>query len=233
MINQAALLDAYEAFGVALLRPYEIGDVLYQLTDQVVQVLDIDGAGVALTANGDGLQLLSASDHHIAAIDDTQIGTQAGPLYLAYRDNEQVRIDDITTVDEWPEMARAARARGMRAIGALPMPVDERRIGALSLYRGEPHAWADDEIQAGQGLANMASAYVLNHKALSESRTLTGQLRTALDSRIIVEQAKGLLAGRHGISPNEAFGRLRKRARSSGERLHDVCRQVVEGKLDV
>lgn len=233
MINQSALLDAYEEFGKALLRPYEIGDVLYRLTDQVVAVLDIDGAGVCLARDDGGLELLSTSDHHIAAIDDAQLTAGEGPVHRAYADNEQVIIDDLGEVDEWPEFRRAAGARNLAATAALPMPVDERRIGALTLYRGEPHAWADDEIQAGQSLANMASAYVLNHQLLSESTTLANQLHGALESRVIVEQAKGLLCGRHDITPNEAFGRLRTFARNNGEGLHEVCARVVDGSLDV
>lgn len=232
MINQSALLDAYEEFGKALLRPYEIGDVLYRLTDQVVAVLDIDGAGVCL-ADEDGLKVLSATDHHIAAIDDTQVAAGAGPVHHAYTENEQVRITEVAELDEWPAFRRASEARGMASTAALPMPVSERRIGALSLYRGEVHQWTDDEIQAGQSLANMASAYVLNHQLLSESTTLADQLRSALDSRVVVEQAKGLLAGRHDISPNEAFGRLRSWARANGRRLHTVCTEVVEGSLDL
>lgn len=233
MINQSALLDAYEDFGQALLRPYEIGDVLYRLTDQVVEVLDIDGSGVCLAADNGPLEFVSASDHHVAAIEDAQIAAGSGPVHHAYAANEQVRMADIDLDHRWPQFARAARDRGIRAVASLPMPVDERRIGALDLYRAEAHEWTDEEVQAGQGLANMASAYVLNHKALSESRTLAGQLRSALDSRIVVEQAKGLLAGRHDISPNEAFGRLRNHARTNGQRLHLVCRQVVEGTLDL
>ncbi len=233
MINQRALLEAYESFGRALLRPYEIGDVLYRLTDQVVEVLDIDGSGVCLAPNGGGLQLLSATDHHVAAIEDTQLTAGTGPILSAYETGEQVRVDDLVDANDWPEFTRFAVDRGMRAVASLPMPVDERRIGALDLFRAEAHVWTDEEMQAAQGLANMASAYVLNHQALSESRTLAGQLQTALDSRIIVEQAKGLLAGRHGLTPNDAFGRLRQYARARGDRLHDVCRHVVEGTLDL
>lgn len=233
MINQTALLDTYEEFGKALLRSYEIGEMLYRLTDQVVAVLDIDGAGVCLADDDPGLTIVSTSDHHIAAIDDTQVTTGSGPIHRAYEDNQQVRIPDLGALDEWPEFRRAARARGMAAVAVLPMPVAERRIGALSLYRGEVHDWDDDEIQAGQSLANIASAYVLNHQSLSESTTLAKQLRSALDSRVVVEQAKGVLSGRHDITPNEAFGRLRSWARSNGRRLHDVCREVLDGTLDL
>lgn len=233
MINQSALLDAYEAFGQALLRPFEIGAVLYRLTDQVTEVLDIDGSAVCLANRSDRLEMLSATDHHVAAIEEAQMAAGSGPVHLAYQENDQVCIANVEADGRWPDFVEHCRDRGMRAVAALPMPVDERRIGALSLYRAEAHEWSDDEIQAGQGLANMASAYVLNHQALSESRTLAGQLSSALDSRIIVEQAKGLLAGRHDLTPNEAFGRLRRHARTNGHRLHDVCRRVVEGSLDV
>lgn len=233
MVDRLALLGAYEDFAEALLGPYEIGDVLYRLTDRVVEVLSIEGAGVCLARDGGDLKLITSSDRRAAAIEDQQVAMSDGPCHEAFRSNRQVRISDLREDCPWPGYCEVALRQGMHAVASLPMPVGERRLGALDLYRVEPTPWNDDEIRVAQVLANMASGYILNNLELSQSRTLTEQLQSALDSRVIVEQAKGVLSGRTGITTNEAFSRLRDHARTTNAKLRDVCRRVVEGELDL
>lgn len=233
MLDHAALLRAYEGYAQALLRTYDIGEMLYRLTDQVLDVLDIDGAGVVLADDDDQLAAVTATDRRVAVLDEHQLEHRDGPALVAYHDNVQVRIDDLDVDDRWPELTAAAHDQGMRAVAALPMPVHARRIGALDLWSAEPHEWTDEELRVGQVLANMASGYVLNNLELSESRDLAEQLQHALDSRVVVEQAKGLVAGRRGITPTAAFDLLRDRARSTSTRLHEVCQRVVDGDLEV
>lgn len=233
MLDHAALLRAYEGYARALLQTYDIGEMLYRLTDQVVEVLGLDGAGVVLAEDDDTLTLVTATDKRVTFLEERQLDAGAGPSVTAFRDNTQVRIADLREHDAWPHLSEAAEEVGVRAVAGLPMPVHARRIGALDLWSVEPREWTDDELRVGQVLANMASGYVLNNLELSESRDLAEQLQHALNSRVIVEQAKGLLAGRRGISPTEAFDLLRRQARSTGTRLHDVCQRVVDGELDL
>lgn len=233
MLDHAALLRAYEGYAQALLRTYDIGEMLYRLTDQVVEVLDIDGAGVVLADDDDRLAAVTATDRRAAVLDEHQLEHEDGPALVAFRDNVQVRIGDLDVDERWPGLSAAARDLGIRAVAALPMPVHARRIGALDLWSVDPHEWTDEELRVGQVLANMASGYVLNNLELSESRDLAEQLQHALDSRVVVEQAKGLVAGRRGITPTEAFDLLRQRARSTSTRLHEVCQGVVDGDLEL
>ncbi len=231
MVDRTALLAAFDEYATALLRPsYDIGNVLYRLTDQVVAVLGIDGAGVSISRH-EVLSFLTATDVDVAVIEEFQATTGHGPCQEAFRTGRQVRIDDLTQDDPREGFREAALARGFGAVAALPMPVHDNRIGALELYCREPHAWTDAELSVAQLLANMASGYVLNNIELSETRTLAEQLQRALDSRIIVEQAKGVLGGRHGMSPNEAFSLLRDHARDTSSPLHEVCTSVVAGEL--
>lgn len=113
------------------------------------------------------------------------------------------------------------------------MPVDDDRIGALDLYRTAPGDWSQDELDVAQLLANVASGYILNWRSIDEQTTLAGQLQRPLDSRIVVEQAKGILAGRHDIDVGAAFELLRKYSRNQQTRLHEVCRRVISGDLKI
>lgn len=233
MVDEQALREAFSHYAEALLAQYEVGDVLYALTDQVVSVLGIDGAGVSLGLTRDGLRFVTATDQRTASIEQVQAASGEGPCYEAFRSGASVAVDDLRHEQRWPEYRDAAAELQIRAVAGIPMPVSHNRIGALNLYASEPREWTADELGVAQLLANVASGYILHGRQLDESRTLAGQLQRALDSRIVIEQAKGILAGRHGIDISAAFERLRNHSRDNHARIHEVCRQVIAGELDV
>lgn len=232
MVDHDALLQCYEDLGEALLEPYDIGEMLYRITDQVVHVLGIDGAGISLARDGQALTFVTASDRRVAGVEDHQVSKGEGPCQDAFATGRQVHVADLRRDPPWPGYAATAMAHGLHAVAGLPMPVSSRRIGAMDLYRAEPGPWAPEDLRVAQVLANMTSGYILHNMELSQSRTLATQLQEALDSRIIIEQAKGIVAARHEITPNAAFERLRRLARNSNRRLHQVCRDIVAGDLD-
>lgn len=225
-------MEAFHDYARVLLGPYEIGTVLYQLTDQVVALLDVDGAGVSLTHDDEHLIFVTATDANITALEEDQVAQGQGPCHEAFRSGTVVAVDDLADETRWDEYREATLAHGVRAVVGIPMPVGDQRIGALNLYRRAPGAWAHEDLEAAQLLADMASGYILNATQLSESRILAAQLQHALDSRVVVEQAKGVLAERHGVSVHEAFERLRSHARRTSTRIHTVCEQVIDGTLD-
>ena len=232
-MDSDALRRAFGDYARVLLGPYDVGSLLYRLVDQAVEVLGVDGAGVSIAQEGEALTFVAGTSAAVSAIEQEQITKDASPLNEAYQAGDTVAIDDLEADDRWPEYRTAALAQGLCAVAALPMPVSERRIGALGLYRTSPHAWADEELETAQVLADMASGAILNASALDESRTLAAQLQQALDSRVVIEQAKGVLAERHDISPHDAFQRLRNRARGDRRRVHDVAEDVVEDDVDL
>ena len=229
MVNHAALVQAVGDYAQALLIDYDIGTVLYRLTDHVVAVLGADGAGVSLAERGPDLAFVAATDGMVAAIEQEQVTRQQGPCHDAYRTGDLVVVPDLEHDVRWTAYRTAALEHGARAVLAVPMPVTERRLGALNIYRRTSHDWDDAEMEVAQVLANMASGYVLNSGRLDQARTLSQQLQHALDSRIIVEQAKGILAERNQISPADAFERIRKHARATNTRVHDLAQQIVDG----
>ncbi len=233
LIDPDALLDAFRDYARALLQPYDVGTVLYHLTDQVVAVLGVDGAGVSLAREGDDLTFVTATDAKVTAIEEQQMAQGAGPCHDAFHTGEVVTVHDLEAEERWPDYCEAALLHGARAVLGIPMPVGEQRIGALSVYHHSPREWPEEQVDVAQVLADMASGYILNASTLAESRGLADQLQHALDSRVIIEQAKGVIAERRDVLPGEAFELIRTHARRTCTRVHDTAQQVVDGVLDL
>lgn len=232
MTDHSALERAFREYARALLGPYDVGRVLYRLTDQVVEVLGIDGAGVSI-AGDDGLEFLTATDERIVRIEEHQIGIGQGPCQDAFRTGRPTTSDDLESERRWPDFTPFAIEVGCRSLGGVPMPAGERTIGAIDLYSFEPRRWSEEELDAAQLLADMAAGYVLNARELDETRKLSTQLQHALDTRIVIEQAKGIIVARNGLDMAQAFARLRDHARSNRRPVHDVARDVVDGGLEL
>ena len=233
MVDASALLRAFRDYASVLLHSYDVGTLLYRLVDHAVDVLGVDGAGVSIAHDGEELSFVAGTDAHVSAIEQQQITKEEGPSHHAFTTGDPVAIEDLETENRWEGYRSAALDQGLRAVLAMPMPVMEQRIGVLGLYRDAPHAWTDEEREAARVLADMVSGAILNASELDESRTLAAQLQQALDSRVVIEQAKGRLAERHEISPHDAFQRLRDRARSDRVRVHDVAQGVVDDQTDL
>ena len=135
--------------------------------------------------------------------------------------------------ERWPHFAAVAIESGFRSADALPMRLRGTVIGALNLFRDHPGELEEDDVRAAQALADVATIAILQHRAGLEAGVLNAQLNQALQSRIVIEQAKGVIAERARVDTDEAFARLRHHARSNNLRLADVAREVAGGKLDV
>lgn len=233
MVDQAVLLGALAEFARTVAGPYEIGDVLERLTEQTVSVLRVDGAAVSLTSSRAGLQFATATDAQVSEAERLQMRVGQGPCHDAYLLRRRVTSPDLRAEERWPAYTPTALALGFGALAGIPMSSGVRRIGALDLYRHGALPWQDEELEVAQVLADMAASYILNARVLADHRHLAAQLEQALDSRVIIEQAKGLLAERHGIAPSEAFELLRGHARDHNRRLADVAWAVVERRLGI
>jgi GAF domain-containing protein len=231
MADHAALFQAMAQYARTLMHNYRIGDVLYQTTDHVTAVLGASGAGVSLVTREGRLMFVTASDEQVARVEQGQMNSAEGPCHDAYHSGEPVLVPDLRRATYWPNFAPTALEAGCQAAAALPMRIGDRCIGALSIYDDRPREWAGDDVEAAQLLADMATGYILSARQLQKTRQLAEQLQHALDSRVVIEQAKGILAERLGIDPEAAFDILRGYARSHNRRLHDVAAQVIDRTL--
>jgi GAF domain-containing protein len=231
--DQRLYLKTLSEFAGVLISPYEVHAVLESLTDRVRDVLDLVGSGVSL-ARGDRLEFDSACGSDVAEIERTQERTQVGPCITAFRTGQTIAVSDLTREhDRWPDYAATAARADIAAVASLPMRLGEQTVGALNLYALGTRSWPEDDLAAAQVMADMATVYLINADRHDQQVALNNQLQIALDSRVIIEQAKGVLAARKKITPEAAFERLRSHARSHRARLRSVAEAVVDNRLEI
>ena len=209
---------------------FDVIDFLHVLTDRSVQLLDVSAAGLLLADPRGELRVVAASSEAARLLELFQIQNDQGPCLECFRSGQPVTAADLAAeAQRWPRFAPAARRAGFAAVQALPMRLREQVIGALNLFRVGPGAFSSADIRIGQALADVATISLLHERSMRHSDTLTEQLQTALNSRVIIEQAKGKLAERLGVDMDQAFDLLRDRARTCNRRLSDLAQAFVNG----
>jgi GAF domain-containing protein len=233
MVDLHQLLGEFRRFAVTMTEPFEVSNVLYQLGDAVVDVLDTDGAGVSIANADDQLEFVTATDRALTDLEVTQQQYQAGPCVEAFHRGEPVVLTEIAEQAPWQAYRDAAAASNYAAVIGMPLMVGEHRIGSLNIYDRQPRDWAADDVDAATALAEIATAYVVRAGQLARTVDLAGQLQHALDSRIVIEQAKGVLSRAHAISVGAAFELLRSHSRSHNQPIRDIAQAVVHEQLDI
>ncbi len=209
---------------------FDVIDFLHVLTDRSVQLLDVSAAGLLLADPRGELRVVAASSEAARLLALFQLQNHPGPCLDCFRTGRPVQAVDLAVAEvRWPRFAPAARQAGFGAVQALPMRLREQVIGALNLFRADAGALAPADIRVGQALADVATISLLHERSMRHSDTLNEQLQAALNSRVVIEQAKGKLAERLGLDMDQAFSLLRDRARTSNRRLSDLARAVIDG----
>ena len=227
------LLDSLERFAAALTGGYGIGDVLHNLTEEIAEVLDLTGAGVTLVHDG-RQRFVTAAAEAIADLEHVQENWQRGPCIDAVASAAPVAVPDIAADDageRWPDYAEAAKTAGIQAVAGIPMLADGVAIGAVNLYDNRPRHWSAEDLRVATILASIATGYLTHASAAQQQQRTAEQLQQALNTRLIIEQAKGVLAAKRATTVDDAFQILRRYAREHNARIHDVCRAVVRGDL--
>ncbi|MGW0228281.1 GAF and ANTAR domain-containing protein [Actinopolymorpha singaporensis] len=215
-------------------------DPLGSLVRGVMSLLDVGAAGVLL-ADADGtLGVAASSDDVVAQVEAAALAGPDGPGADCYRTFTAVGTPDlVAALDRWPRFTALALGAGYTGAYAVPLRLPGEVIGAVTLHRVAPapgtgtDTWpGDDALVLAQGLADVAAATVARQRALRHSGVLAQQLRSALDSRVVIEQAKGILAERGGFGVDEAFTQLRGYARRNRIRLADLADGIVDGTVD-
>lgn len=215
-----------------LVDDYDVIGFLDLLARRVVELLEIAACGVVLVDHHGTLNLVAASSEETRLLELSQLQNSEGPCLDAYRTGAPVSVEDLAADDDrWPRFAPVARMHGFAAVHALPMRLRETVIGAMNLFGTRPGRLAADSLALGQAMADVATIGILHERTARQHEIVAGQLQAALDSRILVEQAKGVVAERLGISMDDAFALLRDRARSTSRKLRDVAAEVVSGEV--
>lgn len=233
MTRERDLATAIVDLADTLVTDFDVTDLLYRLVEHCVQLLDVSEAGLLLSDQRGGLNLMASTNEAIRLLELFQLQADEGPCLDAYHSHQQVTVGDLKTATaRWPRFAPAAIEAGFAAVHALPLQLREDVIGALNLFSTTPGELAEDQAHLARALADVATIGILQDRAIRRRETVVEQLEAALHSRVLIEQAKGVLAERGGLEMDEAFRRLRSHARATNARLAELARAVVDGRLD-
>ena len=216
----------------ALVDDFDVHGLLHLLTTRCVEVLGVDAAGLLLPDHESRLQVMSFSDHSAGFADLLEAQTGQGPCAECYRTGEPITLTPTNAAGaRWPEVTSAVAEAGFACLTALPMRLREQVVGALVLFGTTPEHVGPPMVRLAQALADAATIAIITNRSAHETRVLAEQLRTALDSRVPIEQAKGVLSNQLAIDPQEAFELLRARARATRRRVIEVAQDVVSGNI--
>ncbi|MFC6881587.1 MULTISPECIES: GAF and ANTAR domain-containing protein [Actinomadura] len=228
-------IRAFVELADTLVSDFDVMDFLHGLAERAVDLLDVQASGLLVTDQRGNLALMAASSEQSRLLELFQLQNEQGPCLDCFRSGEAVHCADLTGPEArrlWGRFAEEAVGCGFSAVSALPMRLRHEVIGALNLFSTEPGELAPVTVELGQALADIATIGLLHERAVRAGEVLAEQLQTALTSRIIIEQAKGVLAERHVWSMERAFTALRDYARSHNGRLTDIAHGIVTRTLD-
>ncbi|WTW93492.1 GAF and ANTAR domain-containing protein [Streptomycetaceae bacterium NBC_01309] len=229
-MDERLLAQTFVELADNLVADFDLIDFLRLLTDRCVGILGVSAAGVLLADPNGDLRVMAASDERVRLLELFQLQNDEGPCLDCYRAGAPVTVPDLTgQADRWPRFVTEARRSGYTAVQALPMRLRHEVVGALNLFRTTPGEFDTVDTQIAQALADVATISLLQQRSSRRSDVLNEQLQHALNSRILIEQAKGKLAERHNIDMEQAFTALRGYARSHNRRLSDLAQAFVDG----
>lgn len=232
MTRETMLAKAFVELADSLVTDFDVVGLLTVLTDRCVDVLDVDAAGLMLLAPDGGLRVMASSSEAMRVLELFELQSQEGPCLDCYRTGRPVVNQDLATADErWPRFRAAAMQAGYHSVHAVPMRLRGQIIGALNLFHLEPGAMREADIEAAQALADVATIAILANRAARESQVVTEQLTSALNSRVVIEQAKGMVAERLSVDMESAFQALRSHARNHNLKLVDLAQEVIGGSV--
>jgi GAF domain-containing protein len=222
------LSDTFVDLADTMVADFDVIDFLHMLTDRSVQLFAASAAGVVLADPRGELRVAAASSEKAGLLELFQLQNDQGPCLECFRTGRPVTAPDLADqAQRWPRFAHAALQAGFRTVEALPMRLRDQVIGALNLFRAEPGAFDPADLRIAQALADVATIGLLHERNVRRRETVAEQLQSALNSRVVIEQAKGKLAERRGIDMDRAFTMLREYARNSNQHLTDVARDFV------
>ncbi|MEC4018599.1 GAF and ANTAR domain-containing protein [Streptomyces sp. H27-D2] len=226
---QTQLSDVFVEMADTLVDDFDVLDFLHVLAERCVELLGVSAAGLMLTDERDRLQVVAASSQGTRLLELFQLQTDQGPCVDCFRTGRPVSVADLPSVGRWPRFTAAAAEVGFAGVHALPMRLRSEVIGTLNLFDVNPGALDAEKLRVGQALADVATIGLLQQRAIRRRDDVTEQLQSALNSRVLIEQAKGVLSERLDVDVERAFQLLRSNARGHNRTLADLARAIVDG----
>ena len=232
MVREQRLSETFVELADTLVDDFDVVDFMTLLTERCVELLGATDGGLMLVDPLGELRVVASSSEQMRTLELLELQSSEGPCLDAYRTATAVGAADLDEVSaRWPEFGNHVRLAGYRSIYAVPMRLRSDVLGALNLFNTHQAPWDEEDLRLAQALADVATISLLHHRAMHDSQLLSTQLQSALNSRVTIEQAKGLLAERLGTDTEEAFERMRRYARGHNLLLADVARDLLTGQL--
>ena len=232
MTRETLLAQTLVQLADNLVDDFDVVELLTLVSDRCVEILDVSAAGLMLAGPDGELRAMASSSEDMFVLELFELQAQEGPCLDAYRTGRPVVNHDLSASDgPWTRFAPEAVRAGFGSVHALPMRLRGAVIGALNLFRSERGKMTEEDLAIAQAFADVATIAILQHRITTEAQTLNEQLNHALNSRIVIEQAKGILSERLGLDMPAAFARLRNHARRHNLRLADLARDVISGQV--
>lgn len=234
MTREQRIVETFVELADTMVDDFDVVEFLHRLAERCVELLDCAEAGLLLVDAAGRLRVMASSSERSEALEVLEAQNDEGPCFECFRIGRPVSSKDLTAeAERWPTFAPLALEKGFLSVQAIPMRVRGETIGALNLFRDERGRLDEFDLPLGQGMADIAAVALLQERIVRESRGVVQELQGALTSRVVIEQAKGVLAERTGIGVDEAFARMRAHARGHNVRLSDLAYAVIDGELDV
>jgi GAF domain-containing protein len=233
MTRESDVVRSFVEMADNLVDDYDVVDLLTRLSDRCVSLLGVSAAGVMLVSPTGHLGLAASSSEAMRLLELFELQAEEGPCLDAFRTGERIEHEHLDAqTGRWPLFAAAALEAGFQSAIALPLRLRDVTLGALNLLSTGRRPMAEADIIVARAFADLAALSILQHRASEEAQRLNEQLSAALSSRVVIEQAKGVISERAGLHLDEAFARLRAYARNHNLRLTDVAQAAVDGTLD-
>ncbi|MFG1805688.1 GAF and ANTAR domain-containing protein [Streptomyces sp. NPDC049040] len=235
MTREQRMTEVFVEVADSLTDEFDLIDFLQQLSARCVELLDVAAVGILLADAHDTLQTMAASDEHTRLLELFALQDHQGPCVDCYRTGEArtgINLTDPETAAHWPQFAARATDTGFVTANVLPLRLRGRVIGTLALFQTDPDPLSGQDITLAQALADVATIAILQQRTLDHGQVERAQLQYALTSRIVVEQAKGILAERWHVSPDAAFAAFRAYARAHNLQLAELARDVAASTLN-
>lgn len=234
MSREALLARTFVELADNLVEDFDVVELVSLLADRCMEVTGAASVGVMLASPDGELRVLASSSEAMRLLEVLEAESDQGPCVDCYHSGAPVVGLDLTAVNgPWPDFAPRAVAAGFLSVHAIPMRLRGRTIGALNMYRRERGRMPEFEVVAAQALADVSTIAILQHRSALDAQALNEQLQHALNARVVIEQAKGVIAERSGTDMEQSFARLRRHARNHGLRLTDVAQAVTTKALPV
>jgi len=235
MTREARVTEIFVEVADSLTDDFDLMDFLQQLSVRCMELLNVAACGILLADAHGSLHTIAASDEHTRLLELFAAQNDQGPCVECYKSGEprtNINLTDPHTTARWPQFATRAAETGFVATNALPLRLRGRVIGAVGLFQTDPDPLGQADIILAQALADVATIAILQQRTLDTSQVERAQLQNALTSRIVLEQAKGILAERWNLSVDDAFAAFRTYARAHQLQMAQLAREITDGTFD-